>query len=689
MSIAVGQYTIVDLNDPVQSSTEPSSPVEGMLWIDLSVTPYELKRWNGTSWEVVNDLSSISVGGKNLLLKTNQGTTNVITIQNQWAGTLAEEVFSVNGQAVNGFSFTFTSVATSGDCVIGFKDNRSKDILTSDGEKYTLSFDFMANKADAGHGPVTHKDSNGAHEQVDLLDEQAVWQYVSEAYTWEHHTYSWTTAGIEASDQLVYMSIASQGHNLVDTKLCFCNFKLEKGGIATDWTPAPEDVEESIQKVAANTDVIVGTQTATTASWTGIASFSSLVDKQQIVYWLPQTSSSNATLNLTLSDGSATGAVPLYFGGTTRLGTQYAAGNAVHLVYRENVTIGSTTIAKGWWADANYDTNDRVQYKASVTATGPISAGRLGVFNSDGYLILLSTTPFNVTKPILYVGTAFTASALTQTNNFIAWGTAFKLSNTVSGFSGTAGAAVYIKGTLDGYMFTPATGVLTTTVPTEEDGYTYILLGLMSTTTDAVLAPEHPMYRYVDGAFKSVGQISYEAQVLAAATSAELDVQTDRIDAVVKSVTEGFSETEAQISLLNGQIDSKVEQTDYDAEMSAVQSSLTEVQQTAEGLSGSVSKVSDALDERGEQIDALREINSTWFTFDTNGLTIGKSEYEFKARLSNDRLAFLNKEGVEVAYFSNKDLYITDATVLNSLRFGNIQAVPDSNSNALDWIYVG
>ena len=127
--------------------------------------------------------------------------------------------------------------------------------------------------------------------------------------------------------------------------------------------------------------------------------------------------------------------------------------------------------------------------------------------------MLLSTTAFDVTKPILYVGTAYAEGKLTQTNNYISWGTAFSLANTVSGFSGTAGATVYIKGTLNGSMLTPAAGVLTTTVPTTEDGYTYILLGLMSTATSAVLAPEHPMFRYYNGGFKTVSQIAYEAFV--------------------------------------------------------------------------------------------------------------------------------------------------------------------------------
>ena len=85
-------------------------------------------------------------------------------------------------------------------------------------------------------------------------------------------------------------------------------------------------------------EFVVGTQTSYTAAWTGNAGFAALHDGQQITYWLPVTSGSNVTLDLTLADGSATGAIPCYFGGTTRLGTQYAAGNVVRLTYRENVS---------------------------------------------------------------------------------------------------------------------------------------------------------------------------------------------------------------------------------------------------------------------------------------------------------------------------------------------------------------
>ena len=45
-------------------------------------------------------------------------------------------------------------------------------------------------------------------------------------------------------------------------------------------------------------------------------------------------SDGNVTLALTLADGSTTEAIPCYYGGSVRLGTQYGAGNIVRLTYR-------------------------------------------------------------------------------------------------------------------------------------------------------------------------------------------------------------------------------------------------------------------------------------------------------------------------------------------------------------------
>ena len=79
----------------------------------------------------------------------------------------------------------------------------------------------------------------------------------------------------------------------------------------------------------AGNEIVVGTQTSATGAWTGIAALSELRDGQQITYWLPVPGSGNATLTLTLNNGTVTEAIPCYYGGLTRLTTHYPAGSAI------------------------------------------------------------------------------------------------------------------------------------------------------------------------------------------------------------------------------------------------------------------------------------------------------------------------------------------------------------------------
>lgn len=285
--------------------------------------------------------------------------------------------------------------------------------------------------------------------------------------------------------------------------------KLEKGNKPTDWSPAPEDT------LSQTSEVIVGTQTATTAAWTGVASFSSLEDNQQITYWLPQTSAANATLNLTLAGGGTTGAKPLYYGGTSRLGTHYPAGSVVHLTYRKNVTIDSTTIAEGWWADANYNTNDntydRIKFSNSVKAKSAITASTLIVGDSSGYFKLSGGVSFDMDKPILWASSSIDVSA-TGNNNYLSMPSCTVRNNTSSSWTATQYKTLYLVGVLSGNKFiVDSTTPFTTTTPTSDDGKYYISLGYMYSTYQIYLYPEHPVFKYTNGVFKNVAQIAYEA----------------------------------------------------------------------------------------------------------------------------------------------------------------------------------
>ena len=49
-------HDIVEVIDSVMS---PASPKTGTLWLDRSLTPAVLRRWSGSEWDIVNDMSLI------------------------------------------------------------------------------------------------------------------------------------------------------------------------------------------------------------------------------------------------------------------------------------------------------------------------------------------------------------------------------------------------------------------------------------------------------------------------------------------------------------------------------------------------------------------------------------------------------------------------------------------------------
>ena len=104
---------------------------------------------------------------------------------------------------------------------------------------------------------------------------------------------------------------------------------------------------------------VKGTQTSKTGNWTGNINVSALYDGLTIAYWLPYAPDGNASLNLTLNNGTTTGAINCYYGGTTRLTTHYGAGNTILLTYWSNAHINGTAYT-GWWAHSQYYSSDIV-----------------------------------------------------------------------------------------------------------------------------------------------------------------------------------------------------------------------------------------------------------------------------------------------------------------------------------------
>jgi len=95
-------------------------------------------------------------------------------------------------------------------------------------------------------------------------------------------------------------------------------------------------------------EYIVGTQTSATASWKGVTKDSTLINGKIIAYKLPVAGTSTAaTLELTLLDGTTTGAIPVKRKGTGNTTTHYSAGEVIFMAYD----------GTNWQVNADYDSN--------------------------------------------------------------------------------------------------------------------------------------------------------------------------------------------------------------------------------------------------------------------------------------------------------------------------------------------
>ncbi len=446
-----------------------------------------------------NEIDGLEVGGRNLILKGDEEHTRTVTTEGG-NGIIPLYSFSLYGQP----------------------------LAHDEGRTMSISFEYESsgNSLDTGRIYVQH---NG----TELASTQNVSIYLNTTPSGRYiRTYTITSAQAASESNYVRVYIVScSAGTVVKVK----NMKVELGNRATDWTPAPEDTDAAIADVdekatgavtainnyIAGKEIVVGTQTAATNVWTGRAGFFELANGQEIAYWLPYAglSSTAVTLTLTLADNSETAAIPVYYKGTTRATTHFTAGTVVHLTYRENADVAGTTVEKGWWADASYDSGntnyyDRIRLNNTIKAKSAISASHFIVSDDGGYFHLAGGSVFDITKPILWCSTAISAGG-TGSNNYISL-PSLTLRNNASGITLTANKTCYLVGTLAGKMFTvKSSGFFTSTVPTSDDGYYYISLGYLYSTYQIYLYPEHPIYKFVDGSFKSLNQVAYEASVVA------------------------------------------------------------------------------------------------------------------------------------------------------------------------------
>ena len=100
--------------------------------------------------------------------------------------------------------------------------------------------------------------------------------------------------------------------------------------------------------------------------------------------------------------------------------------------------------------------------------------------------------------------------------------------------------------------------------------------------------------------------------------------------------------------------------------------------------------LSSEVDEISGTITANQNLLEEYIRFSGALIELGRLGNSFVAKLSNEKLAFL-QDNVEIAYISNNKLYITDAEIKNKLTIGNptngyFDYIPRANGNlSMNW----
>ena len=121
-----------------------------------------------------------------------------------------------------------------------------------------------------------------------------------------------------------------------------------------------------------------------------------------------------------------------------------------------------------------------------------------------------------------------------------------------------------------------------------------------------------------------------------------------------------------------------------DGVVEAVTTSMTQLKDSFEFLFSELRTSVDSND--AEMRSQLTELRS-YIRFENGNIILGKAGNEITLRLENDRILFLD-DGAEVAYFTNKQLTVRDASFLNSMRVGSFAFIPRDNGN-LSLVKVG
>jgi hypothetical protein len=450
--------------------------------------------------------------------------------------------------------------------------------------------------------------------------------------SWQRVTWTFTT---NADDRTGFIRIDHNGTNEEGTAsiLRVANLKLEKGNRATDWTPAPEDLEERVEsaetKIIQNTDSITSLATRTTTVENKFAGYST-------------TEQMNSAI--TQSANSITSSVSQTY--TTK--TEF-----------ENLDIGGRNLVAG--------TDDVTEYVGNAAGS------------TNGYKDVWSAKTINIPTATEYI-VSFDAKADVAQNIRCHF---YSPNTTLTSLSSTG---QYRTGATD--------GTADVTITTEWARYWVKWTQNPATTQKNIIVGRNMTENdiYIRAVKLEVGNkaTAWSPAPEDMATGKELT----SVETTLETTRERMTEAETLIQQLSESIMTLV--TDGNGESLMVQTesgwtfSTAQIQDvvnaTAENLDSLTNEMGDvnttitALEQAVSDLGVLNDYVKIGTYESEPCIELGESDSDFKLLITNTRIMFMEGSSVP-AYINNQSLYIKKAVVEEELQQGEFVWKARTNGN--------
>lgn len=485
--VATGQITLLDSNDYLSTGlTAPSNPVAGVtLWVDTSVTPNQLKKWNGTAWEIVSDAQAAIDKAKQDAINdaaqkyvTNSTfSTNFTQLSDRINTKVSQTDFNALGTRVGNAETKITQQSTLisakaektdlnalstrvsnaeakitpdainltvksqittavNDIQIGGRNlllntpsQANKLVLTATRDDYSIALPKINANLEAGKTYIFSMETDGTWGGTSGTDTIQAYLLKDGAYTYFR--------GISANNSIFTPTESGNFVLRLDVNKngvthSFWNIKLEEGNKATDWTPAPEDVDASIA-LRPTTEEIKSQFTMDSSgismmgkkiALTGLITFSSLASDAQTKITTAQ-STANQALGSISNLSADIGAMAYYDNvSLAKLDSTIVEGGYIKtsLIDANAIITGSLLAAKIAATDI---TTTRLTVSEGCTVGGfSIGSNRIGIsaspdnVGSDGMFLYSSMIGFNAGNRQAIVGT-YNTLGTTRLGQFI------------------------------------------------------------------------------------------------------------------------------------------------------------------------------------------------------------------------------------------------------------------------------